>query len=354
LALFLGALVLWPLITMLREPTGEEWVAVARSSQLRQVTLNTLLIGVLSTTSATALGAMFGYALSRVDMAGKRIFRVVAIIPLVSPPFVVGLALLLLFGRRGAISYGLLGMDFSLSGLPGLWLVQTVAFFPIAALATAPVFRNISTSMEWAAWDAGYSWFGVFRRVTLPNVKWGLMYGVLLCNARAMGEFGAVSVVSGHIRGVTNTMPLHVEILYNEYNWIAAFAGMTSVQDGAAGGVARGGKSSPWPSAQARQPFSPWPCARASAVPPPVVQASGVPSPALRPSAVPSPAERVRVRVCPRAPGLAARAAEEFRNAGWPIDEVGNYPQGVIPTTTVYYRPGTDEEAPAPQHESPV
>jgi iron(III) transport system permease protein len=182
--------VLLPVVTLLREPAAADWLEFAGSSRLRTVAMNTAVMGLLSTTSATALGALFAYALTRPEILGRKVLRIAAILPLISPPFVVGLALLLLFGRRGIILHDLLGLDIDIFGLPALWIVQTVAFSPIAALAMAPVFRNVSASMEWAAWDQGYGWFGVLRRVTLPLCWPGLTAAYLLVALHVLADFG--------------------------------------------------------------------------------------------------------------------------------------------------------------------
>jgi sulfate transport system permease protein len=138
---------------------------------------------------------------------------------------IAGLIYVILFGAQGYLGPWLQGHGIQIVfAVPGIVLATIFVTFPFVARELIPLMQEQGTQDEEAAISLGASGWQTFLRVTLPNVKWGLMYGVLLCNARAMGEFGAVSVVSGHIRGMTNTMPLHVEILYNEYNWIAAFA----------------------------------------------------------------------------------------------------------------------------------
>jgi sulfate transport system permease protein len=140
-------------------------------------------------------------------------------------PVVAGLVYVLIFGAQGWFGPWLIKNDIAIIfAVPGLVLATVFVTFPFVARELIPLMSEQGTDDEQAALSLGASGLQTFWRVTLPNIKWGLLYGVLLCNARAMGEFGAVSVVSGHIRGLTNTMPLHVEILYNEYNFVAAFA----------------------------------------------------------------------------------------------------------------------------------
>jgi len=146
-------------------------------------------------------------------------------VPFSVSPVVSGLIYVLLFGSQGLFGGWLQAHNIQiLFALPGIVLATIFVTFPFVARELIPLMQEQGSSEEEAALTLGASGFHAFRTVTLPNIRWGLLYSVLLCNARAMGEFGAVSVVSGHIRGLTNTMPLHVEILYNEYNFVAAFA----------------------------------------------------------------------------------------------------------------------------------
>src|SRR5258705_3455173 len=147
-------------------------------------------------------------------------------LPFSVSPVISGLVYVLLFGAQGWLGPWLREHDIQIIfAVPGLVLATIFVTFPFVARELIPLMQAQGTEEEEAALVLGASGWQTFRRVTLPNVKWALLYGVLLCNARAMGEFGAVSVVSGHIRGSTNTMPLHIEILYNEYQFMAAFAG---------------------------------------------------------------------------------------------------------------------------------
>ena len=140
-------------------------------------------------------------------------------------PVISGFVYILLFGAQGWFGHYLIENDIQIIfAVPGIVLATIFVTFPFVARELIPLMQEIGNDEEQAALLLGASGFQTFLKVTLPNIKWGLLYGVILCNARAMGEFGAVSVVSGHIQGVTNTMPLQVEILYNEYNFVAAFA----------------------------------------------------------------------------------------------------------------------------------
>jgi sulfate transport system permease protein len=156
---------------------------------------------------------------------GKQFLITLIDLPFSVSPVVSGLIYVLIFGAQGWLGPWMSDHDFKvIFAIPGIVLATIFVTFPFVARELIPLMQEQGTDDEQAALSLGASGWQTFTRVTLPNIKWGLLYGVLLCNARAMGEFGAVSVVSGHIRGMTNTMPLHVEILYNEYNFAAAFA----------------------------------------------------------------------------------------------------------------------------------
>jgi sulfate transport system permease protein len=170
-------------------------------------------------------GVAASWAIAKFQFPGKDALITLIDLPFGVSPVISGMVFILLFGRQGLLgpwaeAHGL-KLVFS---VPGLVLATLFVTFPFVARELIPLMQAAGTDEEEAARVLGASGFQIFRRVTLPNIKWGLLYGVILCNARAMGEFGAVSVVSGHIRGKTNTLPLHVEILYNEYNFQAAFA----------------------------------------------------------------------------------------------------------------------------------
>lgn len=182
-------LVLVPTAAMLFEPDGEAWSRLAEP-RVATAAKNTAVIGVASTLSATVVGFLFAYALSRPDIRGRAVLRVMALLPLISPPFVVGLAVLLLFGRRGLITHELLGLDISLLGLGGLWLVQTLAFFPMATLTLLPTLKNIGSTLEWAGRDLGWTWFQTFRRVTLPLTFPTILNALLLVGMFVITDFG--------------------------------------------------------------------------------------------------------------------------------------------------------------------
>ncbi|GAA4519519.1 MULTISPECIES: ABC transporter permease [Nonomuraea] len=182
-------LVLVPTVAMLFEPDGEAWSRLAEP-RVATAAKNTVVIGVASTLSATVVGFLFAYALSRPDIRGRAVLRVMALLPLISPPFVVGLAVLLLFGRRGLVTHELLGLDISLLGLGGLWLVQTLAFFPMATLTLLPTLKNIGSTLEWASRDLGWTWFQTFRRVTLPLAFPTILNALLLVGMFVITDFG--------------------------------------------------------------------------------------------------------------------------------------------------------------------
>lgn len=178
---------------------------------------------------AVPLNLMFGiaaaWAIAKFEFLGKQILITLIDIPLAVSPVISGLIYVLLFGAQGWLGPWLAEHDIKIIfALPGIVLATTFVTVPFIARELIPLMQSQGREEEEAALTLGASGWQTFTRVTLPNIKWSLLYGVILCNARAMGEFGAVSVVSGHIRGLTNTMPLHVEILYNEYNAVGAFA----------------------------------------------------------------------------------------------------------------------------------
>ncbi len=178
---------------------------------------------------AVPLNALFGvaaaWAIAKFDFAGKQILITLIDMPLAVSPVISGLIYVLLFGLQGWLGPWLAEHDMKIIfAVPGIILATIFVTVPFVARELIPLMQSQGREEEEAALTLGATGWQMFRRVTLPNIKWSLLYGVILCNARAMGEFGAVSVVSGHIRGLTNTVPLHVEILYNEYNAASAFA----------------------------------------------------------------------------------------------------------------------------------
>jgi sulfate transport system permease protein len=185
----------------------------------------TLAVAAISVSVNLVFGVIAAWAITKFEFPGKTVLISLIDLPFSVSPVISGLVFVLLFGAQGFFGSFLQTHDIQLLfAVPGIALATTFVTFPFVARALIPLMHEQGTQEEEAAISLGASGLQTFFRVTLPNIKWGVLYGVLLCNARAMGEFGAVSVVSGHIRGETNTMPLLVEILYNEYQFVAAFA----------------------------------------------------------------------------------------------------------------------------------
>lgn len=185
----------------------------------------TLLVAAIAVPLNVVFGLAASWAVAKFEFRGKSLLMTLIDLPFSVSPVIAGLVYVLMFGAEGWFGPWLEAHDIQLIfAVPGIVMATVFVTFPFVARELIPLMQAQGSEEEEAARVLGASGWQIFRRVTLPNVKWGLLYGVILCNARAMGEFGAVSVVSGHIRGQTNTMPLHVEILYNEYNFAAAFA----------------------------------------------------------------------------------------------------------------------------------
>jgi sulfate/thiosulfate transport system permease protein len=185
----------------------------------------TLTVAAIAVPLNTAFGIVASWAIAKFEFVGKSLLVTLIDLLFSVSPVVAGLVYVLVFGVHGWFGPWLTAYNIQIIfAVPGLVLATIFVTFPFVARELIPLMEEQGNEEEEAAISLGASGFKTFWRVTLPNIKWGLLYGVLLCNARAMGEFGAVSVVSGHIRGETNTMPLFVEILYNEYNFVAAFA----------------------------------------------------------------------------------------------------------------------------------
>jgi sulfate transport system permease protein len=185
----------------------------------------TLLTAAIAVPANMVFGLAAAWAIAKFEFPGKSLLITLIDLPFAVSPVVSGLVFVLLFGAQGWFGPWLAKHDVQIIfAVPGIVLATVFVTFPFVARELIPLMQEQGTDEEQAAISLGASGWQTFWRVTLPNVKWALLYGVILCNARAMGEFGAVSVVSGHIRGKTNTLPLHVEILYNEYNFVAAFA----------------------------------------------------------------------------------------------------------------------------------
>jgi sulfate transport system permease protein len=198
--------------------------ALAEPEALSAIKL-TLAVAAISVGLNLVFGLIAAWAIAKFEFPGKTILVTLIDLPFSVSPVISGLVFVLLFGAQGYFGAWLQSYNIQiLFAVPGIALATTFVTFPFVSRALIPLMQEQGTLEEEAALSLGASGLQTFFRVTLPNIKWGVLYGVLLCNARAMGEFGAVSVVSGHIRGETNTMPLLVEILYNEYQFVAAFA----------------------------------------------------------------------------------------------------------------------------------
>jgi len=225
---FLGLFLLLPLVVVFGEGLSKGWQAYVASIH-EPMALKALGLTLLTAAIAVPLNIVFGvcaaWAIARFDFHGKQLLVSLIDLPFAISPVISGVIFVLLFGRQGVLGPWLSAHDIKIIfAVPGIVLATVFVTFPFVARELIPVFEATGQDEEEAARVMGASGWQIFRKITLPNVKWGLLYGVILCNARAMGEFGAVSVVSGHIRGLTNTLPLHVEILYNEYNFQASFA----------------------------------------------------------------------------------------------------------------------------------
>ena len=226
--LFLGLFVVLPLVVVfvgalragfriylssLRDPDALSALRLSMGVALIVVPLNLVL------------GLAAAWAVAKFEFRGKRILTTIIDIPFAVSPVIAGMAFMLLFGAQGWFGSWLAVRDIRIAfAVPGIVLATIFVTLPFIARELIPLMQEQGNEEEEAAVVLGASGWQTFVRVTLPNIKWGLLYGVILCNARAMGEFGAVSVISGHVRGVTDTLPLHVEALYNEYNSTAAFA----------------------------------------------------------------------------------------------------------------------------------
>lgn len=226
--LFLSLLIIFPLSIIFKEAFAKGWnhyiSAIKHPDTISAIKL-TLLVSAIAVPLNIIFGIAASWAIAKFEFFGKRLLITLIDLPFSVSPVIGGLIYILTFGANGAFGAYLLSHNIRIIfAIPGIVLATIFVTFPFVARELIPLMEEQGTEEEEAAIMLGASGWQTFRRVTLPNVKWGLLYGVLLCNARAMGEFGAVSVVSGHIKGLTNTIPLHVEVLYNEYNFTAAFA----------------------------------------------------------------------------------------------------------------------------------
>ena len=224
LTLFLFVPLAFVFYSALKKGLGVYVAAVFDPDALAAIRL-TLLTAAIAVPANLVFGIAAAWAIAKFDFRGKSVLTTLIDLPFSVSPVIAGLIYVLLFGMQGWLGPWLREHDLKvIFAVPGLVLATIFVTFPFVARELIPLMQAQGTEEEEAAVVLGASGWTIFWRVTLPNIKWGLLYGVILCNARAMGEFGAVSVVSGHIRGETNTLPLQVEILYNEYQFAAAFA----------------------------------------------------------------------------------------------------------------------------------
>jgi len=225
---FIGLFLVLPLVAVFHDALGDGWKAALAAIQEPEA-LAAVRLTLIAAAIAVPLNAIFGvaasWAVAKFDFWGKGFLVTLIDLPFSVSPVVSGLVYVLVFGLQGWLGPWLAEHDIKIIfALPGIVLATIFVTFPFVARELIPLMTDQGRDEEEAAVSLGAGGWATFRRVTLPNIKWGLLYGVLLCNARAMGEFGAVSVVSGHIRGLTETMPLHIEALYNDYQYSAAFA----------------------------------------------------------------------------------------------------------------------------------
>jgi sulfate transport system permease protein len=225
---FLALFLVLPLITVFTEALAKGWTAyknaILEPDALSALGL-TLLAAAIAVPANVVFGICAGWAIAKFDFPCKSVLTTLIDLPFAVSPVIAGMVFLLLFGRQGYLGPWVAAHDIKIVfAVPAIVLATVFISFPFVAREIIPVMETSGTQEEEAARVLGASGLQTFFRVTLPNIKWGLLYGVILCNARAMGEFGAVSVVSGKIRGQTNTLPLHVEVLYGEYMTQAAFA----------------------------------------------------------------------------------------------------------------------------------
>lgn len=224
----MGLLLVLPLIAVFMQAFEKGWSAyltAIREPDTISAIETSLLVVAIAVPLNTFFGAAAAWAITKFNFRGKNVLVTLIDIPFGVSPVISGLIYVLVFGAQGWLGPWLDQHDIHVVfAVPGIILATTFVTFPFVARTLIPLMESQGTDEEEAALVLGASGWQMFRRITLPNIQWGLLYGVVLCTARALGEFGAVSVVSGHIRGQTNTLPLHVEILYNDYNYTGAFA----------------------------------------------------------------------------------------------------------------------------------
>lgn len=225
---FLLLFLILPLISIFITAFAKGWevyvASITHPDALAAIKL-TLVVALIVVPLNAIFGIAAAWAITKFSFKGKSFLITLIDLPFAISPVIAGLIFILLFGAQGVFGDWLFTNDIKIVfALPGIILATLFVTFPFVARELIPLMQMQGITEEEASISLGANGFQTFWRVTLPNIKWGLLYGIILCNARAIGEFGAVSVVSGHIRGLTNTMPLHIEILYNEYQFTAAFA----------------------------------------------------------------------------------------------------------------------------------
>ena len=225
---FVGLILVFPLAVVFVESLRDGLGAYLQSFR-DPAAWQAIKLTLIATAIALPLNLVFGiaasWAIAKFEFTGKSLLITIIDLPFAVSPVISGMIYVLMFGAQGWLGPWLAEHDLKIIfAVPGIVLATVFVTFPFIARELIPLMQEQGAEVEQAALSLGANGWQTFWRVTLPNIKWALLYGVVLCNARAMGEFGAVSVVSGHIRGKTNTIPLHIEILYNEYNVVAAFA----------------------------------------------------------------------------------------------------------------------------------
>ncbi len=226
--IFVFLMLVLPLITVITEALKQGW-KVYLEAVSDKYTIKAVILTLEATVCAVAVNTIFGlfaaWALSKFHFKGKKLLSTLIDLPVTVSPIIAGLIFVLTFGRQSPIYPFLEEMDIKIVfAVPGIILATIFVTFPFISRELIPVLEAQGTDEEEAAALMGAKGFTIFRKITFPHIKWAFLYGVVLCAARAMGEFGAVSVLSGHLRGKTNTLPLHVEILFNEFKYVPAFA----------------------------------------------------------------------------------------------------------------------------------
>lgn len=227
-ALFLFLLLIMPLVTVVVNSLAKG-LAFYKKSISDTYALKALKLTLTATIWAIVINTVFGlfaaWALTKFRFHGKKIFMTLIDVPVTVSPIIAGLIFILIFGRQSAIFPILKAHHIQIVfAVPGIILATVFVTFPFVSRELIPVLESAGTDEEEVAALIGANWFTIFTRITFPHIKWAFLYGIVLCTARAMGEFGAVSVLSGHLRGKTNTLPLHIEILFNEFQYVSAFA----------------------------------------------------------------------------------------------------------------------------------